>query len=315
MTTMRLGLVRRRISGLVSATPPSPRLGARGCKRQLGSFTDAVIVPLQAGLLTVHETTGLPWWAGLCVASAGLRVALLPALYVQLRASSRLAQAMPDLMYINSLLQSSLKDVSKSDVSGRLEKYQASIGAMHSTLAIHKANPLLTIISPALQIPVFISFVVATRGLVNAGGHGLEQGGILWFTDLTAPDETLVLPVLAVAATYANIEAGFQRQQQPAASNGPSGKAPPDGAGGFVGIIKDIFQTALIIGLPLTTTLPAGAYMYWLTSAAFSAVQMQVLRNPAVREALGLVPMRKTTLAEEFATQQKAKDNQTGAGK
>ena len=79
---------------------------------------------------------------------------------------------------------------------------------------------------PLVQIPVFVTFVGATRALIdsdngggNAGGGsagmlgapgasrlGLASGGALWFGDLTARDRTLALPLSAAALTYANIE-------------------------------------------------------------------------------------------------------------
>ena len=34
--------------------------------------------------------------------------------------------------------------------------------------------------------------MIATRGLIAEGSHGLDAGGVLWFMDLTVRDETLV---------------------------------------------------------------------------------------------------------------------------
>ena len=55
-----------------------------------------------------------------------------------------------------------------------------------------------------------------------------------------------------------------------------------------MGHLKDGAQTALVVGLPLVATLPAGAFCFWLTSSALTAGQIVLLRQPGVRRALGL---------------------------
>ena len=42
------------------------------------SFASVVIEPVQAGILALYETSGLPWWATLGVAAIGVRSAFLP---------------------------------------------------------------------------------------------------------------------------------------------------------------------------------------------------------------------------------------------
>lgn len=58
---------------------------------------------------------------------------------------------------------------------------------------------------PALNIPLFLGFAFATRMLVNYGAPGMDAGGALWFSDLTAPDSTFALPAVAAAATYTSL--------------------------------------------------------------------------------------------------------------
>jgi membrane protein insertase Oxa1/YidC/SpoIIIJ len=47
------------------------------------SFVDTVVAPVQAGLLSLHESTGLPWWATLALTAVGVRMAFLPVVYYQ----------------------------------------------------------------------------------------------------------------------------------------------------------------------------------------------------------------------------------------
>ncbi|KAJ1555611.1 Cytochrome c oxidase assembly protein cox18, mitochondrial [Cladochytrium tenue] len=83
----------------------------------------------------------------------------------------------------------------------------------------HRCHPLQTFLLPWVQIPLFVTASLALRSLAayplpsifgirsrEVPASGLDEGGILWFVDLTAPDPTLLLPVAIGIANWANIE-------------------------------------------------------------------------------------------------------------
>jgi hypothetical protein len=55
--------------------------------------------------------------------------------------------------------------------------------------------------------------------------------------------------------------------------------------------LKDNLQLLLILGAPVSSTLPAGVFVYWLTSSLFGHAQHFALKSPGVRAALGFPPM------------------------
>ena len=132
-----------------------------------------------------------------------------------------------------------------------------------------------------IQLPAFLTFVVSMRHMIRDSElrSELSHGGVLWFQDLTVPDETLALPMMAIGLTYMNLQMSL-------------GKAPE---GTIIHWLKDTGQVLLIAGMPLTTALPQGIFLYWITSAAFSAAQTQAVRSDGVRAALGL-PVAQTGL-------------------
>jgi YidC/Oxa1 family membrane protein insertase len=238
---------------------------------------------------------------------------------------------MGDVGYVHQLLQRKLRSLAPKDFAGRMVATRHFIEAAGASLRLHRASPMRIIGIPALQIPLFVTFVMATRGLIDQGGNGLDSGGVAWFIDLTARDETLVLPLLAVGATYLNLELSLgQLPAQPQPSPGDiaptlhpttdsenttseataslfpaaaaakslegstpaTTKAPALVSSSVAGVVKDLLQTALIVGLPVVATLPSGAFMYWIASSAFSTAQTVLLRQPAVRTSLGL-PVKK----------------------
>jgi hypothetical protein len=96
-----------------------------------------------------------------------------------------------------------------------------------ASLRLHRASPWAAVASPLLTIPALGTAVLATRGLVDGGGHGLDSGGLGWVADLTVSDPTLALPLLAVASTYLNLELSLGARHANAATAADSAAAPP----------------------------------------------------------------------------------------
>ena len=119
-------------------------------------------------------------------------------------------------------------------------------------------------------LSVFLTFVSATRGLIDANTSGMSAGGALWFSDLTVADATGALPMLAVGLTYLNLERGMS-----------SGRSE-----GMLFILKNTLQLLLIVGLPGAASLPQGVHVYWITSGIFTMAQTTLLRQQSVRSGI-----------------------------
>jgi len=201
------------------------------------NFTGSVLEPLQEMLVTMHDASGLPWWATLCLSAVGVRVALLPVVLYQAHAAARLAVAMPGVGYLHQLLAASIRQLPVGDVRGRVAKVRAFLAGSRAAMRLQGASPLSAVAGPLLvQLPAFATMVMATRGLVAAGGHGLDAGGVLWAVDLTARDPTFLLPCLTVAATYGNLELSLGQRsataRQHEEAGGPGGARGSGSAGG-----------------------------------------------------------------------------------
>lgn len=89
-------------------------------------------------------------------------------------------------------------------------------------------------------------------------------------------DPTLILPCLCLLSTYLNLEFGFSKL---------------DPSQTILRAFKDNFQLFLILGAPLTSTLPSGVFIYWLTSSLYGHAQFFGLKDPTIRRLLGFPPV------------------------
>ena len=69
---------------------------------------------------------------------------------------------------------------------------------------------LQALITPLIQLPVFISFFLAIRRMANAPVESMKDGGALWFPDLVSYDPTFALPVIASLSMLLAIEVRTQ---------------------------------------------------------------------------------------------------------
>lgn len=63
-----------------------------------------------------------------------------------------------------------------------------------------------------VQIPVFIIMVLSIRKIATE--EDLAGTGVLWFPDLNAPDQYLILPLIATALNYFNLGRGITKENE-----------------------------------------------------------------------------------------------------
>lgn len=227
---------------------------------------------MQAALEAVQAATGLPWWASIALSTLAFRAALLPVARYQARALAKLAGAGPMLGALNQALSQRLDRIKPGDVKSTTEACRAYAGGCSAALKAHRVSLAAAVASPLVQLPVFVTFALANRRMIDTAVPGLDSGGLWWFEDLTEADPLLLLPLACLGSTYLNLEMGFARLHESQT---------------VLRFVKDNLQLFLILGAPLTSTLPAGVFVYWLTSSLCGHAQHFALKSPAVRAALG----------------------------
>mmetsp|Transcript_25572 Transcript_25572/g.33449 ORF Transcript_25572/g.33449 Transcript_25572/m.33449 type:complete len:304 (-) Transcript_25572:270-1181(-) len=237
---------------------------------------------LHFGMSAFHQA-GLPWWSSIALTTVAARCSLFPLVWWQTQEISPFAKALPKVQHLWRLFRNQWQEVPSED--GRHRRYLLSMlrQGTGAALDLENCRPGLVLGLPLVQLGLFVYFIQSIRSLLVQGQlPGIEAGGMLWFTNLTEVDPTLVLPVSAIAMTYSNLELGFVKPK-PASISTQKDQEP-----GLANQLKDYFQVYLILSVPFVMQLPAGVFMYWIPSSLFGTCQIILLKNNSFRSVVGL---------------------------
>jgi YidC/Oxa1 family membrane protein insertase len=207
----------------------------------------------------VHNFAELPYWGAIVATTIFLRVLMTPIALKTLQSSARMAHLRPALQKVQDAMT---KDANASDNNTKV-MYQKEMQALFLK---YKVNPLRAVLWPFFQLPIFVSFFMALRGMGDCY-PGLATGGAFWFTDLTAADSTYILPVINSLSFLAMLELGadgVQMKQQ--------------------ATFKNVMRGLAVAMIPLTASMPQAVFVYWASNNVFSILQTSLLKKQSLRE-------------------------------
>lgn len=225
---------------------------------------------LQQLLEFVHISTGFAWVASIAVATVMIRVTFFPLMLKSIRNTSKLAN-------INPMVKEQMAKLTQANKEG---DKMAAAEAQMSVQKLFKdngVNPLMSIVPIFIQMPVFIFFYYALNSMIALPVPGMETGGLLWFTDLTAADPKHILPLATSAMTLINFEIGAEVGASQGSQMNPA--------------VKTVFRGVMLLMPYFTWNFPTAIFGYWFTSSLFSLIQGFMFRNPSIRARLRLPPM------------------------
>ncbi|XP_028410881.1 cytochrome c oxidase assembly protein COX18, mitochondrial-like [Dendronephthya gigantea] len=239
-------------------------------------------------LETVHDYTHLPWWCTIVVTCIGLRsVITLPLAVHQNKLLTKIELLQPTLKELTEALKHRVtiecrnKGMSSQAANNifkrKLRKYTYNL---YST---NGCNPIKLYTLPWAQIPLWIILSLALRNLSgtfrwDSKGENpfpphpdMSKEGTLWFSDLTVPDYTGILPVFLGIANLANIELHSLKKKNPALKQRT---------------ITMLFRLLSLCMIAVALKVPAAMSLYWSASAGFGLLQNISLKFPRVRRIL-----------------------------
>ncbi len=142
--------------------------------------------------------------AAIAVTTTIIRITVFPLMLKSIRNTSKLAIINPQIKENMAKLTAAQKTGDKAEVA------QATL-RVQTLFKENGVNPLMSIIPIFIQMPIFIMFYLALKGMVELPVPGMEMGGLLWATDLIHADPYHVLPLATSALTLINFEVTLAR--------------------------------------------------------------------------------------------------------
>ncbi|KAK3101304.1 hypothetical protein FSP39_002548 [Pinctada imbricata] len=249
---------------------------------------------LTESLEAIHETTGLPWWATISITTVIFKSVLtFPLAVLATKNKNRLLLLNPELQ---KRIQSLRHEVEvfghhtglNKEYDKRIMFYKQKKRLKRKFYVEKNVHPMKSFASVFTQLPLWVYLSFALRHL--SGGFlmenvdarvikspGMLTEGTLWFTDLTVPDPTLLLPIIMCVTNLTNIQLMVWDAKSQGMKPALIGRI-------FVAVGR--FFSVMII--PLGTIVPSALVLYWTVSAFYALIQNIALRNERVMLALGI---------------------------
>jgi YidC/Oxa1 family membrane protein insertase len=214
----------------------------------------------ESALEWIHTTLGLPWWACIVSLTVGLRTAIIPANISLLRNSMRMKLVLPRIAELDAIMR---------DDKSTPEQREEAAQELQKLFKERDCHPMRNFVIPLGFPPIILSIFLAIHNL-TIGEPAMATEGVLWFRDLVEPDPSYLLPILSSVSWLLMVELA---------------------SGAYYHAWPHVRATARVTSLafiPLTTTLPAGVFLFWITSNLFAITRTLVLRRDDVRRKLNI---------------------------
>lgn len=219
-----------------------------------------------SGVNFVQDMTGLHYAGSIFVTTCLLRVLVFPIAVRAQRAASRMAHLQPELALMKKRYEA-LGTPTSAETKAFGEQ-------MKSLFARYEVGPFQTIAAPFIQAPIFIGMFFGMKKMPELFPEAMQSGGIMWFTDLTIPDPTYILPITCGLSFLATIEAGKEQMIDSNQQFGP--------------VMVNAFRAMTVVMVPVMTTFPAAMLCYWVPNNFLTLVQSVTLRNAFVKKQFGI---------------------------
>ncbi|KAM5193255.1 cytochrome c oxidase assembly protein COX18, mitochondrial isoform 1-T2 [Mantella aurantiaca] len=233
-------------------------------------------------LISLQEVTGLPWWANILCATVALRTTVtFPLMIYQAYILAKLENLQSE---ISSLAKQLQYEVS---VYGKQQKWSEKVAKFHFRKNMNRivtglyvrdnCHPFKASLIMWIQIPMWIFMSLALRNFSYCTSGSatammlhkqLQEGGALWFPDLTVPDSTWILPLSLGFINLLLIEMFALRKLE---------------VSKFQRYITNFLRTLSVVMIPITASVPSCMALYWVSSSCVGLTHNLLLRSPTIR--------------------------------
>lgn len=214
----------------------------------------------------VDELTGFGYAGSIFAVTCVVRAFIFPLAVRGQRASSRMAHLQPELAAIKARYEA-LGTPSQAEQKAFAEN-------MKALFQRYEVTPFAALVTPLVQAPIFIGMFFGMKKLPDLFPEACANGGLYWFTDLTVPDPTYILPLACGLSFIATIESGKDQMIDSNPQHGP--------------VIVNVFRAMAVVMVPVITTFPAAMLCYWVPNNFITMAQSMILRNDTVKQQFGI---------------------------
>jgi len=217
----------------------------------------------------IHTISGLNYAYTIALVTVTFRALLFPLFVQAQRNTSRMAHMKPEM----DILRQRIDKLDPADREGQLRFSME----MRKLFDKYQCNPFKALLVPLLQAPIFMSMFFALQKMPLYYEEELSTSGILWFTNLAAPDPYHILPVLSAVSFLAIMELGKEQMMASSVNNPAQGR-----------MMINFLRAVAVIMIPVTLDFSTAIFCYWTTNNTISLIQTGLFRNANVRKGLGI---------------------------
>lgn len=207
---------------------------------------------LQNALEFMHVSCDLPWYATIALSTVLIRIMLTPLVVIAQRNAAIMRNVMPEMQEVQTRM-------TEARAMGNAMEYSMANQELMALMKSRGFNPLKNMLIPFAQMPIFLSYFIGIRRMVNAPVESLHTGGLAWFQDLTLADPYYVLPIVTSATLWATIQLGTETARVP-------GQDSP--------MLILVLKAMPIVIFPFIMNFPAAMVVYWASSNFCSLIQV-----------------------------------------
>ncbi|XP_052005823.1 cytochrome c oxidase assembly protein COX18, mitochondrial isoform X1 [Xyrauchen texanus] len=252
------------------------------------SFANSTPVCLTEQLLaSTQQMMGLPWWASIVCTTLALRTAItLPLGIYQMMIIAKVEALQKEIAELARQLRFEISVKAKE--KGWSEKtcrfhFKKNLKRIVSELYVRdNCHPFKASLLIWVQLPMWVCLSLALRNLSLGMGHvplasDLATGGDLWFSDLTLPDSTWIMPVSLGLINLLITEIFALRQLEPSK---------------FQKYVTNFIRGISLVMIPIAATVPSSMALYWLSSSCVGLGHNLLMRSPRFRRVCRIPPTR-----------------------
>ncbi|XP_072261449.1 cytochrome c oxidase assembly protein COX18, mitochondrial [Pyxicephalus adspersus] len=233
-------------------------------------------------LISLQEVTGIPWWANILCATVILRTAVtLPLSIYQMYILAKVENLQSEIESLAKRLRYEVSVYGKQQGwSDKVAKFHFNKNMKRITTELYvrdNCHPFKASLIMWIQIPMWIFMSLALRNFSYCMNGSttelffhkqLQDGGALWFPDLTLPDSTWILPISLGVINLVLVEMFALRKIE---------------LSRFQRYLTNFIRAVSILMIPIAASVPSSMALYWVSSSFVGLTHNLLLRLPTVR--------------------------------